>query len=108
MSLALTVFKEVELDLFLKDFPEFSAEKVQEDVYKINSSEGSLIVYLKNGKINCFEGRTAQKDFSIFEKYINKYNSNFIDDESLSLMFQGEEVDVKRVMYKYGVEIFKN
>lgn len=108
MSLGLTVFKEVELDLFLKDFPEFSAEKIQEDVYKINSTEGSLIIYLKNGNISCFEGKVKQPDFSIFEKYVNKYESNFLDDEHLINMSYGEDVDVEEVMRRYGMKFFNN
>jgi hypothetical protein len=106
MSLGLTVFKEVELDLFLKDFPELSAEKIEEDIYKINSLEGSLITYLKDGKVNCFEGRVKQTDFSIFERYVNKYESNFVDDESLIQMSYGENVDVEAVMKKYGMKYF--
>jgi len=108
MSLGLTVLKEVELDLFLRDFPEFWAEEVQKHVYKISTDEGSLIVYLKNGKINCFEARVVQKDFSIFEKYINKYKSNFIDDEGLILISQGEDINIGKIMSKYGVEFFNN
>jgi hypothetical protein len=110
MAQGYKVLSSVSIEDFKSDFKNFTFEQLQDSLYKVYDENGSLIVYLNGENIDVFEFRGSKNNPEIFESFLDKYNSNFIDDELLFISAQEErditEEEIKECMKKYG-KIYK-